>query len=65
MTIKFATSGKVYDLGAEADEVLLALKIMGKENLLQHLLTRMYEIGFNEAVKLCNAKTNELREEQQ
>ena len=65
MTIKFASSGKVYDLGAEADEVLLALKIMGKENLLQHLLTRMYEIGFNEAVKLCSAETDGLREEQQ
>ena len=64
MTIKFETSGEVYDLGAEADEVLIALKIMGKENLLQHLLTQMYEIGFNKAVKLCNAETNGLREEQ-
>lgn len=64
MKVKFAASGEVYDLGAEADEVLLALKIMGKENLLQRLLTQMYEIGFNEAVKLCNVKTDRLREEQ-
>ena len=43
MTVK-TKSGEVYDLGAEADEVNLALKIMGKEKFLEPLLVKMYEI---------------------
>ena len=61
MMVKFATSGKVYDLGAAADEVLLALKIMGKEKLFEPLLTKMYEIGFNEGLELSNNGTDGLR----
>ena len=49
-------SGTTYDLGAEADEVLLALKVMEKDNLFQHLLTQMYAIGLKEAAKLCNGE---------
>ena len=50
MTVK-TKSGEVYDLGAEADEINLALKIMSKEEFLEPLLKKMYEIGFNEALK--------------
>lgn len=44
-------SGTTYDLGAEADELLVAVSIMDKQNLLEPLLKKMYEIGFKEALK--------------
>ena len=63
MTVKSAKSGEIYDLGAEADEVNLELEIMGKEKLLEPLLEKMYEIGFNEGVKLGDGWTDRLMED--
>ena len=58
MTVK-TESGEVYDLGAEADEVNLALKIMDKEKLLESLLKKMHEIGVKETMKKYNIEDKE------
>ena len=58
MTVK-TKSGEVYDLGAEADEVNLALKIMDKEKLLDPLLSKMYEIGVKETMKKYDIEDKE------
>jgi len=58
MTVK-TKSGEVYDLGPEADEVNLALKIMDKEKLLEPLLSKMYEIGVKETMKKYDIEEKE------
>lgn len=58
MTVK-TESGEVYDLGAEADEVNLALKIMDKEKLFEPLMRRIYEIGVRETMKKYNIEDKE------
>lgn len=58
MTVK-TKSGEVYDLGANADEVNRALKIMGKEKFLEPLLVKLYEIGVKETMKKYNIEDKE------
>ena len=58
MTVK-TKSGAVYDLGAEADMVNLALEMMGKEKLLEPLFVKMYEIGVKETMKKYNIEDKE------
>ena len=44
-------SGTTYDLGADADELVVAAAILDKQDLIKPLLEKMYEIGFKEALK--------------
>ena len=46
-------------MGAEADEVNLALKIMDKEKLFEPLMRRIYEIGVRETMKKYNIEDKE------
>lgn len=43
--------GTTYDLGADADELVAAASLVNKQDLIEPLLKKMYEIGFKEALK--------------
>lgn len=44
-------NGTTYDLGAGADELIAVASLANKQDLLEPLLKKMYEIGFKEALK--------------
>lgn len=52
-------NGTTYDLGADADELVAVASLVNKQDLIEPLLKKMYEIGFKEALKEFRILDNE------
>ena len=52
-------NGTTYDLGADADELVAVASLVNKQDLIEPLLKKMYEIGFKEALKEFHILDNE------